>query len=86
MLQGGTVSDLPLADSYVMYEARRLMTSPKGDLMALTSRGTWKLEGGKLSPSTSIAGLLDPRGVFVDASGQLLIADRGAHKVFIYLP
>ncbi len=86
VLEGGVISDLPLAAPDQLHEVRRLLTDQKSELVALTGSGLWKLEGGKLGPSTKLRVLLDPRGAQIDATGQLLIADRGAHKVFIYLP
>ncbi len=87
VLEGGTISDLPQAAPDQFHKVRRLLTDEHSNLVALASNGTWKVESGKLTPSTKLHQLLlDPRGAQIDAKGQLLIADRGAHKVFIYLP
>ena len=84
VIDGGIVSDLPLGTSQI-YDVRRLSTSHEGDLLVLTTNGTLKLQGGTLGKSTSLPGLQDPRAVWVNTAGHLLIADRGGHKVFIYL-
>ena len=86
VLEAGMVSDLPVASSDQFFDVRRLVSTAKGDLFALAAGTLWKLQGGKMTPGISSWDLMDPRDAAVDSAGRILIADRGGHKVLIYLP